>query len=315
MCCKTVVLTFTVTRVCCGHILCVSTKHFLVLGAGFSAGISNLVIRVHPPTRVITSMKMESLLAAQQEFHGRIGRTLKNLKKTGSAKITRPLIATTIRLLDSKWAKFEEQHDRLRNKHWEEVKTHEYYLSDLLGQTEGIYVQQRAALLDWEGSLKVIKEDARSTLSDTPPPPRTTLPRIQPPHFSGKYEDWPPFRNLFRSLIVNDPVISDVHYLKASLKGEAELLVRSLSTTEENFPRAWQVLIDYYENTCLLVLEANTRDGCAVFGYADDIIIVTTGSSIRHVVEKADRRIRSCLYHMRVLGVKVAPDKTDAVLF
>jgi len=41
--------------------------------------------------------------------------------------------------------------------------------------------------------------------------------------------------------------------LKTCLKGEAELLIRSLTTTAENFGRAWRILGDYYENKRLLV--------------------------------------------------------------
>lgn len=37
------------------------------------------------------------------------------------------------------------------------------------------------------------------------------------------------------------------------MKGEAELLIRSLPTTGENFDRAWQTLKNYYENKRLLV--------------------------------------------------------------
>lgn len=81
---------------------------------------------------------------------------------------------------------------------------------------------QRATLLELDESLKlealkVVKDEAKSVLSDSHPPPRTTLPRIQLPQFSGRYEDWPPFRDLFTSLITNDQSISDVarlHYLK-----------------------------------------------------------------------------------------------------
>ncbi|KAL6417645.1 hypothetical protein ACFW04_012598 [Cataglyphis niger] len=87
-------------------------------------------------------------------------------------------------------------------------------------------------------------------------PPRTTLPRIQLPQFSGLYEDWPSFRDLFHSFIRKDVSAANVeklHYLKACLKREAELLIRSLPTTCENFDRAWKVLTDYYENKRLLV--------------------------------------------------------------
>lgn len=37
------------------------------------------------------------------------------------------------------------------------------------------------------------------------------------------------------------------------VKGEAELLVRCLPTTDENFGRAWKTLTDYFENKRLLV--------------------------------------------------------------
>jgi len=71
--------------------------------------------------------------------------------------------------------------------------------------------------------------------------PGNTLPRIQIPHFSGEYEEWPAFRDLFTSLILKDTNISDVtrmHYLKTSLKGETELIVKNLSTTGDNFALA-----------------------------------------------------------------------------
>lgn len=194
------------------------------------------------------------LIAAQQELCGRISRTHKNLKKTGTNKITNALVSTTLKLVDSKWEKFEEQHERIRARHWEEFKKHEYYLTDFMGQVEEIYTHQRATLLEIQNALSVPKEECKS--SPTSAPPRTTLPYIQLPIFIGKYEDWPSFRDLFMSLIGKDSTIADVtrlHYLKASLKSEVEMLVRNLPTIDENFDRAWQTLREYYENTRLLV--------------------------------------------------------------
>jgi len=45
---------------------------------------------------------MDAVLAAQQELFGRISRTMENLKKAGSSKITYSLVATTLKLLDTK---------------------------------------------------------------------------------------------------------------------------------------------------------------------------------------------------------------------
>jgi len=199
---------------------------------------------------------MENHIAAQHELCGRIARTVENLKKTGVAKITTALISTTIKLIDKKWERFEEQHEWLRAKCGEELRKHEYFLEDFLGQAEQIYALQRSALLEMAESMTPSKDAARPAVTDAPPPPRTTLPRISLPHFSGRYEDWPAFSSLFQSLIAKDASLTDVtrlHYLKASLKGKAESLIKNLPTTDENFRRAWQVLQNYYENPRLLV--------------------------------------------------------------
>lgn len=73
----------------------------------------------------------------------------------------------------------------------------------------------------------------------------------------GRYEDWLAFRDLFQSIIGKDATTTQVeklHYLKTSLKGETKLLVRNLTTTGENYERAWRILSSHYENKRLLVL-------------------------------------------------------------
>lgn len=49
------------------------------------------------------------------------------------------------------------------------------------------------------------------------------------------------------------PFVEKLHYLKACLKEEAELLIRSIPTTAENYTRAWTMLKDHFENKRLLV--------------------------------------------------------------
>lgn len=126
---------------------------------------------------------------------------------------------------------------------------------NLSTMAEEVYLNQRGLFLDALRTLKN-RESVPMTATPTPSlPSRSTLPRIQLPQFSGRYEDWPSFRDLFCSIISRDTSTSKVeklHYLKSCLKGEAELLVRNLPTTDENFERAWKVLTDYYENKRLL---------------------------------------------------------------
>jgi len=52
---------------------------------------------------------MDQLIDAQHEVHGRISRCVENLKKIKSAKVSMDTINAATRLLDNKWAKFDEQ--------------------------------------------------------------------------------------------------------------------------------------------------------------------------------------------------------------
>ncbi|KMQ85031.1 hypothetical protein RF55_16696, partial [Lasius niger] len=126
---------------------------------------------------------------------------------------------------------------------------------DFFGLVKESFLTQRGTLLDLALSLKNSVEQTEPVEAGALQP-RRTLPRIQLPSFSGKYEEWPAFRDLFRSLITQDPSVSGVerlHYLRTSVKGEAEQLIRNLPTTGDNFDRAWSMLADHYENKRLLV--------------------------------------------------------------
>ncbi|EGI69748.1 hypothetical protein G5I_01503, partial [Acromyrmex echinatior] len=67
--------------------------------------------------------------------------------------------------------------------------------------------------------------------------------------FSGAFEDWPSFRDIFLSIVGNNPSISNVekfHHLKHCLEGSAEALIRPLATTGDNYSRT--LLYKHYEN-------------------------------------------------------------------
>ena len=105
--------------------------------------------------------RMEVLIEAQVELYGCIARTHDNLRKSGFNKITKEHISTTLRLLDTKWQKFEENHERLLDIYRDEEKKHDYHLKDFLGQAEDMYVQQRAVLLEMEETIA--RDKARET--------------------------------------------------------------------------------------------------------------------------------------------------------
>lgn len=204
------------------------------------------------------SLDVESLLRSQHEMHGRIARAVDNLKKSGLSKVTSGAVESRLRLLDSCWARFDGTHESLRSNHWKVIVDHEYTQGDLYGAVEEVYVQQRATLVDFLEELRRKASYAQDTSArkEVEGMSRKQLPRIQLPTFSGKFEEWPAFKDLFRSIIGRDSSLIDVeklHYLRTCLKGDAVQLIRNVPTTMENYQRVWSMLIDHYANHRLLV--------------------------------------------------------------
>ncbi|XP_067208460.1 uncharacterized protein [Linepithema humile] len=82
------------------------------------------------------------------------------------------------------------------------------------------------------------------------------LPRVSLLMFSGKYEEWIAYRNMFHSMIEQNTVLPDVQkmqYLLSSLKGEAFDVISSLEASAENYREAWQMLKDRYDDPGLIV--------------------------------------------------------------
>ncbi|KMQ86058.1 hypothetical protein RF55_15074 [Lasius niger] len=201
---------------------------------------------------------MEKLIASQQKLHGRIARSGENLCKAGAAKLCAALAQSALKILDRKWAKqFEDQHERLQSEYGDRLEKNPYMKDDFVSVMETEYLQQRAELLEIEqGLAKVLVGRNVKPMQAEPSSSRSVLPRIQLPQFSGKFEDWPAFRDLFRSIVVDKTALSKVekmHYLKTSVKGDVDQLIRNLPSTQENFERAWATLTEHFENKRLLV--------------------------------------------------------------
>ncbi|XP_011169838.2 uncharacterized protein LOC105202846 [Solenopsis invicta] len=82
------------------------------------------------------------------------------------------------------------------------------------------------------------------------------LPKIDLPTFSGAYEEWHPFFDVFNSLIHSNNSLKDIqkfHYLKSSLKSDAAETIASLEISDINYADAWSRLRERYENERLAV--------------------------------------------------------------
>nr|XP_034192561.1 uncharacterized protein LOC117609912 [Osmia lignaria] len=83
-----------------------------------------------------------------------------------------------------------------------------------------------------------------------------TLPVISLPKFTGSYTDWPPFFELFSSMILTNTRLQNVekfYYLKRCLEGEPAQLISNLPLTDASLQSALEQLRTRYENKRLLI--------------------------------------------------------------
>ena len=80
---------------------------------------------------------------------------------------------------------------------------------------------------------------------------KRSLPRVNLPSFSGSYESWLGFHELFKSLVDDDKEIPDIgklYHLKGCLRDEAAEVIASIELSSENYTVAWNLLKLRYDN-------------------------------------------------------------------
>lgn len=175
-------------------------------------------------------------------------------------QVTLHLVVTRLEMLEKNWAKFQEEHENICLSENEAINVLPYIKERIYERCQAFYVFARAKLLAQREEFENPERHSRPSLSDhgasTSLMPRTALPRIKLPTFSGDYQSWRPFHDLFTSLIRDNTDLSGVekmHYLKTCVTGEAAHLVCNLPVSGDNFDVAWTLLVSRYENKRILI--------------------------------------------------------------
>lgn len=96
------------------------------------------------------------------------------------------------------------------------------------------------------------------TYSTRQVPPSTSqvrLPDVKLPVFDGSLENWLNFHDLFVSLVHSSTELSNIqkfYYLRSSLSASALQLIQSISISALNYPVAWNLLLDHFQNPARL---------------------------------------------------------------
>lgn len=132
--------------------------------------------------------------------------------------------------------------------------THEYFSSNVFQKGTQLHRQTFKA-------LSRAKTAALARLPQPTPISPTSqaelkLPDIKLKQFTGEYADWPRFKEMFESLIMNNARIQDIQrllYLRSCLTGSAAELIATFPLAGSSLQPSWETLNTRYENNRLLI--------------------------------------------------------------
>jgi len=157
--------------------------------------------------------------------------------------------------LEEIWNKYEEIQDKVESIDYDPSK-HDDFRNDFETKFYGLNVKMQRIISehDDKSSEQIHPTDAveQGSLNAHN---NLKLPAIKLPNFSGQYDRWISFSDMFKALIhENDslPEIQKFYYLRSSLSGKAERLISSLPMTANNYAIAWKLLVERYENKRLI---------------------------------------------------------------
>ena len=151
-------------------------------------------------------------------------------------------------------------------------KNHAYFTSNMAELVEDSYYERRGDFHEFLHQLSIEEKSkppqrpstlpAQSQIDLTTHSFSHALPRIDLPKFTGKYDEWENFRDIFRALVQRREDMSasiKFYYLKTHLVGEVLDKIKGLAMSDANFEGAWAALTAYYENKRRLVTASFTE--------------------------------------------------------
>lgn len=160
-------------------------------------------------------------------------------------------VKVRIERLDNLWREFEEVQDEI-----EVLEEADEEFSEERQNFQTLYFELKAALQAKLPQLPSSSNQVRQATVLNPISSNVRLPEIKLREFSGNLDEWVSFRDLYVSLIHTNQQLTAVqklHYLRATLSGEAARIISSLEISANNYAVAWNLLKERFENPSLLI--------------------------------------------------------------
>lgn len=181
------------------------------------------------------------------EIHGLLSRSL-----------TAAQLSASMNSLTNIWAGFTKEHDEIPKGCDYNLLRHPYVKNKVFETTYSKFTSTMARLHE----LYFNKTQESPDRQSAPPQPAAhrvstaSLPKLSLPTFDGNYSKWKPFKDMFVALIIQNNTLTDVerlHYLKTSLKGDAEQFTAHVSIDSDSFSATWANLLKRFENKQFLI--------------------------------------------------------------
>jgi hypothetical protein len=123
-------------------------------------------------------------------------------------------------------------------------------------QTSNYFRENYYGVLKEKVDAMIVRLQAKQIEPTTSIRPTTIqLPKVEIPTFYGDYDQWSSFNDIFTELIHGNNQLSNTKkmtYLKSHVQKGASQLISHLSTTGDNYNKAWELLQSRYNNPRLL---------------------------------------------------------------
>ncbi|XP_046478626.1 uncharacterized protein [Neodiprion pinetum] len=202
---------------------------------------------------------LQKLTALQRAREGEIEGLRQRLISKPRDTLTKRVIKSRLDALNEIWTEVRKAHAEIIVR--ENADADPYVTDDWFGRIQGVYentLDEFLALLTSAEKVEIeaVTGPAEASTSGTTGTGVAKLPRIPLPTFSGKYEDWASFCDLFTTLVHDVASLSDatkLQYLKLCLTGSAADLIKDVATTSANYISTWQALKTRYHNPRLII--------------------------------------------------------------
>ena len=199
-------------------------------------------------------------VALQNEFEARVNEEIEFLASQEGSVLSEFEIQSHLRELESDFQGVRERHEKIFLSKPQEASI-KYLDDNLIGilrkkyhQAWGLMNSRLPKPVPTNTTAEIFNSTAALPLNNTVS--EIKLSKIDLPTFSGRYEDWMAFDNMFTATVHNnanmEPIVK-LQRLKRAVTGEAELLIKNIRLDGANYETARKLLSNRYQHTRRLV--------------------------------------------------------------